>query len=231
MKKALSYVVILLVLIFGFVLLTRQSPFVAPYTKDYPIHGIDVSHHQGTIDWSLVSKDNIQFVYIKATEADDLKDSEFKFNWEESRQNGLQVGAYHFYSLAYDGKAQAENFIGTVPNVSDQLQPVIDLEYVGNSVQRPSPGEFNKNLKEYIEIVSNYYGQQPILYTTYKFYRDYLDTEFADYDIWIRDIYSYPNTDKIGAWKIWQYSSLGKIDGIKGFVDLNVFSQKSPLQI
>lgn len=72
-------------------------------------------------------------------------------------------------------------------------------------------------------MVSSYYGKSPILYTTDEFYRDYLYPDFDKNDIWIRSIYSKPS--KIHAWKIWQYNPRGKIDGIKGSVDLNVLNQ------
>src|SRR5262245_52983882 len=69
--------------------------------------GIDVSAHQGEIDWSLVAKDDVAFAHIKATEADDFKDQRFIENWNNAKKTGIAVGAYHYFSLAYSGEVQA----------------------------------------------------------------------------------------------------------------------------
>jgi lysozyme len=55
-----------------------------PDIKTYSIRGIDVSHHQGPIDWTEVAKDRVDFVYIKATEGGDWVDTRFRQNWNES---------------------------------------------------------------------------------------------------------------------------------------------------
>jgi lysozyme len=135
------------------------------------------------------------------------------------------VGAYHFYSLAYSGEIQAKNFVETVPVNDTQLQPAIDLEYTSNSKKRPSKNEFQAELKRFIDITTEKFGQKPILYTTYNFYEDYLYPEFSDYPIWIRDIFSKPNTKVISNWHIWQFNPYGKVEGIDGSVDLNVLKQ------
>ncbi len=230
-KKIILLVIIFAILILFVLFFTGTIWFTSPNRNDYPIRGIDVSHHQGEINWTKVAEDDVTFAYIKATEADDLKDKLFNQNWDNAQRVGIAVGAYHFYSLAYPGKIQAENFISTVPTTTKQLPPVIDLEYVGNSKKRPLKIELQNNLHEFVNIVSKQYRTDPIIYTTYEFYEDYLYPEFSNNKIWIRDIYSKPNTNKIGSWEIWQYSPRGKVDGIKGFVDLNVFSQKSLSQI
>ncbi|MEG2750009.1 MAG: GH25 family lysozyme, partial [Acinetobacter sp.] len=97
--------------------------------ETYPIKGFDVSHHQGVIDWKKISPQQYQFVYLKATEGGDYQDDQFQNYWMEARERGMHVGAYHFYRLCRDGKIQAQNFIETVPNKSNALPPVIDLEY------------------------------------------------------------------------------------------------------
>ncbi|EKR19417.1 glycosyl hydrolase family 25 domain protein [Leptospira interrogans serovar Pyrogenes str. 2006006960] len=63
--------------------------FVYPSTSQYPIRGIDVSNHQGKIDWTLVPKSEISFVYIKATEGRDFKDKSFHLNWKKAKANGF----------------------------------------------------------------------------------------------------------------------------------------------
>lgn len=228
MKRSTPLLMFFLLLVISAILSvllwTGRIWFVYPDRHLYPVRGIDVSHHQGAINWSRVSKDDVAFAYIKATEADDFKDEAFTRNWEGAQKNNVKRGAYHFYSPSYSGAVQAENFIATVPTTSEQLPPVIDLEDFGNN---PSQEQFNTDLHDYIAIVSKQYGTQPILYTTYTFYERYLRTEFSGYPLWIRDIYANPNSKKINAWTLWQYNPRGHVHGITGFVDLNVFNGKS----
>ncbi len=89
----------------------------------FPVRGIDVSHHQGTIDWKAVPREKCQFVYIKATEGGDFRDRNFVENWRGSADAGLRRGAYHFFSLKTPGARQAANFIETVPLDPEALPP------------------------------------------------------------------------------------------------------------
>jgi lysozyme len=195
--------------------------FVYPNNK-YP-KGIDISHHQGEINWQSLMKSDLSFVFMKATEGDDFVDKKFKDNWKSADSLKIKKGAYHFYSLRFSGKAQALNYINIVPNEKDILPPVIDLEYGGNSQKRPLKKDFQKELKVFIELIEKHYSKKPIFYVTYEFYEDYIYPDFNDYQIWIRDIFSKPNSKKVDNWLFWQYSNRGKIEGINGFVDLNVF--------
>ena len=68
---------------------------------------------------------------------------------------------------------------------------------------------------------------EPILYTTKDFYDDYLHPEFSEYKIWIRSIFAEPYNIGIENWSFWQYNARGHIEGIEGFVDLNVFNGTS----
>jgi len=196
----------------------------------YQVRGIDVSHHQGEIDWSMVSNDNVSFAYIKATEADDFIDNQFAKNLANAQSAGLKVGAYHFYSLGYPGEIQAQNFISQVPTSTINLPPVIDLEYVGNSKIRPTKEQFQKELKIFIKLTEDYFMQEPVLYTTYEFSEDYLVPEFSNYKIWIRDIFGKPNESKIKNIVFWQYHSRGRVKGIDGPVDLNFYKENSMLE-
>ena len=211
------------VLVGIFVLLISKGVlwFVYPDRDLYPLRGIDVSHHKGSIDWEKVASDDVSFAFIKATEGDDFVDSSFISNWNSAREQKIPVGAYHFYSLRFEGAMQAQNFIKTVPIASGSLPPVVDLEYGGNSKQRPPREDFQKELRSYLEMISEHYGKTPILYTTYDFYHDYLEGAFNEYPLWIRDLFKTPK-DTL-PWQFWQYKNRGHIDGIEGYVDLNVF--------
>ena len=100
--------------------------------------GIDVSSHQGLIDWRHVRHNGITFAYVKATEGSDFVDDHFLVNWIGAAAAGLDRGAYHFFTLCASGEAQATNFLRTVPTGSTALPPAIDLELAGNCASRPA---------------------------------------------------------------------------------------------
>lgn len=87
----------------------------SPDRGKYPLRGIDVSHHQGQIDWRRVAADDVAFAVIKATEGGDHVDDAFDRNLREARAAGLAVGAYHFFTFCRPGADQAKNFISVVP--------------------------------------------------------------------------------------------------------------------
>ncbi|WP_414707009.1 GH25 family lysozyme, partial [Rhizobium sp. UBA1881] len=75
-----------------------MAPFSPPSLADYPIQGIDISHHQGAIDWSaLAAQPNVRFAIMKATEGGDHRDTRFAENWQAAKNAGIVRGAYHFF--------------------------------------------------------------------------------------------------------------------------------------
>ncbi|MBB6217363.1 lysozyme [Anaerosolibacter carboniphilus] len=193
------------------------------FASKYPVHGIDISHHQNEIDWDKVKDENIKFVFIKATEGKDFKDRLFEENWVKTKEAGLIRGAYHFFTFGSAGSDQATNFIRSVPIEDKVLPPVIDLEFDGNSKSVPSPEVVKKELRNFIHSIEEHYKQEPILYLTYDSYSQFIKGDFLEYPIWIRDIVKQPSFKNGREWLFWQYSNRGKIDGIEGYVDVNVF--------
>ncbi len=227
-RKAISMTIIFLSAIMLGILL-----FVSFYTgllrmnypdkKEFPIRGIDISHHQAAIDWESLSQEDIQFVFMKATEGGDFKDTLFHDNWRRADDAGLIRGAYHFFTFCRSGKEQAQNFIETVPVERGALPPAIDLEFPGNCRERPEKDVVLQELKAFISEIENRYGQTPVLYVTYATYEAYLRGELGHMALWIRDIYSRPSLPDNRDWRFWQYTHRGRLKGINTFVDLNVF--------
>jgi len=200
----------------------------SPDIDSNSIQGIDVSHHQKEIEWDEINKHLISFVYIKATEGGDFRDTRFQTNWEEARDEGFKVGAYHFFKSCKSGEDQANNFIQTVPKEDDSLPPALDLEFLGNC-------DTNKTIQEIIEDIEvieqklhEHYGKKPIFYTTKHFYDKYLIGKFKNNPIWFSSIMGKPKISDNRKWLIWQYSHTGRIKGIETTVDMNYFkgSQK-----
>ena len=197
------------------------------YPEGYEIHGIDVSHHQGKINWQklkdqgMIDKFPVRFVMIKATEGASRIDPNFKENFFQARENGFTRGAYHFYSIYSSAEKQAEFFIKNVKLEKGDLPPVLDVEH---KPKNQTDEEFIVSIRKWLDIVENHYGVKPIIYTYYKFKTRYLnDSVFDDYPYWIAHYY----VDKVeyeGAWKFWQHTDAGRLPGIKGRVDFNIYN-------
>ncbi len=194
-----------------------------PDKKEFPVRGIDVSHHQGKIDWKKLPSQDVSFAYIKATEGEDFLDEDFKHNWNAAKDAGILPGAYHYFTLCKTGYEQANNFLSRIgPPSSSSLPPAVDLEFGGNCKARPSPEELHKELKVFIDLVEQAWGCRVVLYSDSDFYETYLQKDFQKNPLWIRDLYRQPSKRSYREWQFWQYANRGKLEGIKGFVDLNV---------
>ena len=195
------------------------------YPDGYEIHGIDISHYQGDINWkrlrnATIENTPIRFILIKSTEGANTLDENFNDNFYQAREYGFLRGAYHFFSPGISAKQQAEYFLKQVHLEEGDLPPVLDIETVGNL----STEEVRKAAKTWLEIVEEKYKTKPIIYTNYKFKEQYLNTpEFNKYPYWIAHYYVEKLTYK-GRWKFWQYTDLGRLDGIKENVDFNIYN-------
>ncbi len=209
--------------IIAFLFYNGYMRFNYPSFKEFPVRGIDISHHQGNINWGKLKDENISFIFIKATEGADFKDPEFKNNWDNAKKYGYAVGGYHFYRLCKTGLEQADNFIQTVPKEHGSLPPAIDLEFGGNCKTNKSRDLVIKEIGECIATITKHYGKTPVIYATKDFYKDYLINNFSQCPVWIRDISSRPLLPDNKGWIFWQFANRGHLNGINGFIDLNVF--------
>ena len=220
-RAASTAACVCMLVLLGFYLGLR---FNYPSRSVYPIHGLDVSHHQGAIDWARVPKNKFTFVIIKATEGSDWVDPKFMTNWSQAKAAGLKVGAYHFFSLCKSGLDQARNFAGIVPLEPGMVTPVVDLEFLGNCPARPDAAAVHAEIEHFVNLLATVYGKRPILYTTYEFAALYLPDAFLRSErVWIRDVFRTPRAAFGEIWTLWQYANNGRVPGIKGRVDLNVF--------
>ena len=189
------------------------------YPEGYEIHGIDISHHQGHIEWDklkdqgMIDRFPVRFIMIKATEGATQVDENFFDNFYQSREYGFTRGAYHFYSVYSPAKAQAEWFIKQVK-----------LENVEHKPKNQTDDEFRASVLQWLDIVERHYGVRPIIYTYYKFKLKYLDTPaFDPYPYWIAHYYV-EKVEYTGPWKFWQHTDAGRLPGIKGNVDFNIYN-------
>ena len=191
-----------------------------PSAARYPVRGIDVSHHQGRVDWPAVAGDHVQFAYLKASEGADHRDTSFRRNAVAARAAGLKVGAYHFLTLCRSGAEQAENFRAATEGLATQMPPAIDLEFGGNCAARPTREAFEQELAAFLRQLD----RKPVLYVTPEFYAAYVaGGHYADRPIWFRDLVGGLDAPKGGRVLIWQFAARARVDGIHGPVDLNAF--------
>jgi lysozyme len=222
---AVGGAVVLVTLILGAIGWYRWLPQHRPGLGDGERYGVDVSHHQGEIDWDAVAGDDIEFAYVKATEGGDFVDDDFARNWEGAGDAGLDRGAYHFFTLCRTGAEQAENFLGTVPADAEALPPVIDLELAGNCADRPSRSEVEQEVRAFIGEVEDATGQEVVLYVGADFEGRYHLRDELERPIWHRRLLRRPGLD---GWWMWQFTDRARVDGIDGGVDLNVMRGEQP---
>lgn len=220
--------------IYGYIFFKYVAPYTASwkalygelhYPEGYEIHGLDVSHHQGRIDWDKVVQakvdgHNLEFVIVKATEGRSLLDREFHRNFRQAREQGLICGAYHFYRPTSTGEEQARHFMNKVKLEDGDLPPVLDIEVKGHQ----STEDLQREALDWLRLLERRYGTPPIIYTGLKFKQNYLSTKaFERYPFWIAHYY----VDSLGYdgdWKFWQHTDLGRVRGIRGDVDLNIYN-------
>lgn len=205
---------------------TYVSKFGIRVPLKYEIHGIDISHHNDLIDWEKIKKGRtdkteVDFCFIKATEGMELEDEDFNRNWQKAKRTGLIRGAYHFYTPGSNPVKQADNFVKNVRLESGDFAPVLDFEIEGSRISRK---ELKKNVRVWLNLIENHYKIKPIIYTNRSIYQNYVKGEFDDYPLWISDYKSekldgYDNANL----RFWQHSQTGKLAGIRGRVDFNVF--------
>ncbi len=208
--------------------LYRWNP--AEVSFSHPVvHGIDISHHQGTVDWAALNNNHIQdstlrFVIMKATEGSDMMDSTFQRNFKNALDYGFIRGAYHFFSPLSPASEQAAFFIKNVRLLPHDLPPVLDVERKGTY----SSESLRTEVKTWLRIVEEYYKVKPIIYASYKFKKRHLnDSLLNTYPYWIAHYYV-DSLEYQGDWAFWQHRDNGSLNGIDGDVDMNVFNGDLP---
>lgn len=191
-------------------------------------HGIDVSNHQGRIDWKRVAKDeNIQFVYIKATEGATYVSPTFEESIKEARKAGLKVGSYHFLRATSSLQDQFNNFIEYCKKEEQDLAPLIDIEIKGSW----DAENVADSVKVFANMLEQHYGCRPIIYTGTNFFNKYLVKEFSNgYELFIAK-YSEEEPQLADGvnYTLWQFTECGTINGINTDVDQSRFNEGKSL--
>lgn len=200
----------------------------------YQVSGIDVSHYNEAIDWPSAAK-GISFAYMKATESVTLTDAFFARNWTGAAQAGLLRGAYHVFDYCEDVGRQFENVRRTVPKDGQALPVAIDLQWRDGPAnpRQARCGAIAGTRARLLDLAARIeaeYGKVPVIFANSSGLNDLIGDDFIRYPIWLQQ-YDAPSKNPLDAlrikgrnpWTFWQYTETGRIAGIKGPVDRNVF--------
>ncbi len=212
------------------------------------IYGIDISRHQHekgrkrySINWknlritSLGKKSKkiihgkvdypVRFVFIKATEGVTVRNRYFAADYAAARKHGYRTGAYHFFSIRTPGRHQAINFLRNSRYTKGDLPPVLDLEPTDAQIRKAGGIQaLFRNVRDWLNTVERQRGVRPILYISQRFVNKYLSLApdlHNNYDVWIARYGEYkPDVNLV----YWQLSPDGRVKGIHGDVDINVYN-------
>ena len=184
--------------------------------------GIDVSHHQGVINWQKVKSAGVEFAIIKAGGSDrgTYTDECFESNYRGAKSVGIHVGAYYFVGAnctsKADGIADAKRFSNIIKGKEFDFPVYIDIERTSHSAKAGAT-EATIGFCEYMESQGYYCG---IYASDISGFKDRLDlSRLDDYDKWVARYGSKPVVVK--KYGIWQNSETGRVSGISGDVDLD----------
>ncbi|MFI5913097.1 GH25 family lysozyme [Dactylosporangium sp. NPDC051541] len=208
---------------------------------DFSVRGIDISHHQGVIDWGAVAGNSQQFAYMKATEGVDYTDETFTTNYAGARGNGLYAGAYHFaLPDKSGGAAQADYFLDRANFRHDgrTLPPMVDIEWPDGPSGSPSPcygmtpSALVNWLHDFIDRVRERTGGPTVIYTNTTWWNPCTgsNTSFGSSPLSIADYNSNTAANPTplpagwSTWTFWQHTDAGTVAGVKTGVDKDVFN-------
>lgn len=194
-----------------------------------PPVGIDVSGHQRghgvPIHWHDVAADGQTFAFIKATEGENWVNNHFLEDAHAAHQAGVLVGTYHYARPAGDARLQAAHYAATLAAAPQHsLPPVLDIEVT----EGLDPAQMQQWVGEFLAETEHLTGRVPMIYTYSYFWREHLaDTDrFTRHPLWLA-AYQRHMPEPVGGWShltFWQRSETGRVPGIHGDVDLNIFN-------
>lgn len=200
-----------------------RDPYVEVPRERYPIVGVDLSAHNGKVDFGRVAAGGVDFVMLKASEGVSFRDPQFEDNYIAACSAGMKVGAYHFFRFDCDGKLQARHFLATVGDRRLDLPLAIDVEDNGNPGGF-TPDEIALRLGNMIDCLDSA-GRRVIIYSNKRGLSRYVRGRFDKHQMWVCSFTNPPLAND--NWTLWQHSHRSRVDGIDGDVDLNTFNGDS----
>ncbi len=223
-KQLLKISGIFLVFIFTFF----NSIYALSPQSELRYEGIDVSNWQGYIDYSQVKNSGIDIVYIKASQGSNIKDAYFELNYQNAKANNLKVGFYHFLTATtvQEAEQQAIFFASIISGKQVDCKLALDYEQFGGV----SKEQINQIAIAFIQKLKELTEKEVIIYSDLYNSEDTFSSELASKgELWIAYYGDYRNLqNRNTSWNTFigvQYSDRGKVPGIKGNVDRDLFTE------
>lgn len=190
------------------------------------MNGIDVSQWQGYIDFEAVKRAGIGLVYIKASEGTDFVDPFFYRNYANATNAGIPVGFYHYLTAQSVAQARQEayHFVSVTEGLSNDGKLVMDME----DIEGLSREEVNEIARTFLAAVEEFSGRSAAIYVDDYTASQILAEDLTDYPLWIAQYHVEEPTRNIPweSWAGWQYTDLGRVAGIQGNVDRDIFAEE-----
>lgn len=206
-------------------------PSYTPEGERHATLGVDVSYHQGEIDWAAVAADGIQFAMIRCGyrgygNGDLVTDSCYQGNLQRALDNGLDVGVYFFSQAITEEEAveEAEYVLSLLEGYTVEMPVVFDMEILqedarANDLTSAERAKISKAFCDTIRAA----GYTPMIYGNTAYYMSKVDfaSIAGEYGIWLAQYYEEPFFPY--QFNMWQYTNNGTVDGISGTVDINLY--------
>lgn len=194
------------------------------------VMGIDISKHNGTVDWNAVKNAGVEFVILRCGYRGSasgvlVEDEKFRTNIKGATAAGLKVGIYFFSQAVNEMEAveEASLTLSLIKGHKISYPVYIDVEAANGRADGLSAAERTKVVRAFCETVRDS-GYTAGVYSNKNWFAEKMDTgAFGNYRIWLAQYTESPTYT--GRYEMWQYSSRGTIPGIKGDVDLNICYQ------
>jgi lysozyme len=182
--------------------------------------GIDVSRHQGTMNWDKAAAEGVTFAAIRATIGNYYTDTKFEENWTGAKNAGIYVTAYHVVLPDQTARSQIDRFLDVLGSRIAQadLPLAMDVELDRGE----SRAVITKVVRQCLEFTEEVANRKPMIYTRASFFNWYVEPSpvWAEYDLWIARYASQPwfgDSDPYkprdwDTWRFWQYSDRGDGD-------------------
>lgn len=193
------------------------------------LDGIDVSRHQGVIDWKETSRSlpKKAFVYIKCTEGATLTDRNYRINATQAKSNKLYVGGYHYFRMTSSAHDQFINFKNALDSIDFDLIPMVDVE----TDDGYSKKEMQDSLQVLLNLLEKEYKVRPMIYGTQRSYNTFCAPRFNHYPLYIgRYGENAPIVKGPSHYTVWQYTDKGELPGINKTIDLCRFHKDKGLK-
>lgn len=226
-RNRILKIIFTIIICFAFIIYVLPTQTMAFGPSDDTIYeGIDVSSYQGEIDFKKVKEDGIEVVYIKASEGTYYIDPYLERNYKMAKENGLKVGLYHYVVARTEEQArrEAQFFVARASGKNLDCKLAMDFESFGNLTK----SEINRIGLVFLKEVERLSGKKAILYSNAYTASNIWDGENTNYPLWVAEyeVERPVNSGTWDSWAGWQYTDVGEVRGINGYVDRDKFTKK-----